>query len=148
MPNYILFTSDFDLAENVAALNRFQLSRKNSANKMNNKLMIFNITHMICHISQIWYDIMRITWWQRLSTKLTWYFSPENYRLVNSCNDYAWIEPIKLDLDWDTGQIPIAPKSTIATVVGDDLRKNLILCVFDGEFSSKIQSYSNRSRYF
>ena len=56
MPNYILFTSDFDLAENVAALNRFQLSRKNSANKMNNQPVIFNIPHMICDkyiISQI-----------------------------------------------------------------------------------------------
>ena len=53
MPNYILFTSDFDQAENVVALNRFQLSRKKSANKMNNQLMIFNITHMICDISQI-----------------------------------------------------------------------------------------------
>ena len=40
---------------------------------------------------------------------------------------------MKLKLDWITGQIPVAPKSTIATVLGDDLRKNVILCVFDGE---------------
>ena len=70
MPNYILFTSDFDQAENVVALNRFQLTRKKSANKMNNQLMIFNITHMICDISQIWYDIMCITWRNRWVQRL------------------------------------------------------------------------------
>ena len=73
-----------------------------------------------------------------LFTKLTRYFSPENYRLVNSCKDNFWIKPIKLELDWNTGQIPIAPKSTIATVLGDNSSKNLVLCVFDGEFSSRL----------
>ena len=91
------------------------------------------ITHFILYDDQL------------LLTQLTQYFSPENYRLVNSCKDNAWIEQIKLEVDWNTGQIPIAPKSTISTVLGDDSSKNLILCVFDGEFKSRLQFYSNRT---